>query len=1625
MQKTTFVILFSFFNLLFLRANDKIKAAVPEINFDVTVSLIGEVMVEYQDYNPLVTYDWQFEYGPVGFQPGTGKSEIISGIHFYRFKLDPLKKYDFRVRERHLDGNNLVWSEWSQTKTIFATSDKVFSVGYTTNFNNVDDTKLEWRGAVYATSYTYVGISTGENHSATGEKGASGEMTNNNYGKNDHIAFISPKFNDLATDRKITFWLYGHYQDEELLVGTMTDPLDLTTFHLLAEVPKEGNYDWNLKTVYFDNYNGTDQYVVFLFKSKYYSGYTSSINIDDFSYEQAANCYPQSDFALTNLTENSAQISFTAPNQNNFEISLTNVTKHTTEVFNTQSSPFVLNNLAGNIDYEVKVRANCIDDHYSSWTIPIKFKTPCSVITDGYSNSFEGADYFDLCWSKIESDALVRKDSEAEAWSYEPLPKTGTKKIVMETFSSTASTQKSYLITPYVADLDATKRIRFSLLAYDSDDDYNTNSLTIGTMSDPNDASTFIPLKTISPSEMNEINNPNKTNLWKEHTIYLDNYDKTNNHHYIALKQNIASASTFCLDDFFYESSPVCSEPLNPKTIDFDYDFAMVTWDNYKPATEWQIEYGPKGFAHGAGIIVDAKTSPFKITESVLDDTEYDFYVRAKCGNDYSSWSDKGYFRTKCLGVTAGYTEDFENAVFEKNGCWTRIVPSINQRYWNKNGFIKVNIQAAGGTGAHSGLRSMLMLNQLDAPYPPGTGEKTDRVVLVSPRLKDFNHYKKINFWMVTPKETNNQPIEIIVGTLSDPEDYSTFTPYTTIKIPLENIAKWLNYEVDFSNYYGTDKFIAFKQSVNNDRLRRFVIDDFSYLENDCPKPSTLGARQSGVAGVLLDWKDNNTNKASESWDIEYGPKGFIDGSGTIVNVKNNPFNLTGLVQGTYEYRVRTYCETNIASGWTERYTFKISCTNSAPFVENFDLYKNAYTEIPNFCWTNNIMINAQLLEYSLPNINSAPNVFYLQANKDTAVLASPYLEDFDKNKKVKFWLSAQIGDPNAKTGALVIGTIKNPLDLSTFEPYQSISLEQIRELPKYGKEFNIDFSQYTGSNKQIAFKYDSELYEYGFVTNRILIDDIHYDQALSCYEPIDVVFSNINNNSVFLNWTSKNQLPENVQIEYGLTGFTQGTGTILNTNENAITVSNLQSGTPYEFYFKTTCDSGNSIVVGPKKMETTCDILPLPWLEKFSNLSAYGENLVPNCFKLLNGTLILENTAKEDYSNYGPDYIRNGFDDSSYLYIKGSFDTKLMTPMFSLNAGTTYEFSLKGRNSYEYRTQGVGLFVGRGQNDYNMEANISETGSGKLTEYNYSNLSYYFTPVVSGDYSFLMDFSNAGSPNLLADNFELKEGYSASVNGSETNTKYDFSTMPSAELILEGASASSFILDPDNENLIMNGNNKLGEWVDDQLISKTNKKLISDNSPLVWEANQRSITKINMKVNAKNTSSLFMRFDLKQTFVASNSESMFRVVLNGNVLGDIIKPATSNGDEFQTYVFDLTPYVGSDIRISLQHIGKSDLGDNAFFDNLIFNQTSTLSIVESNYKGFRYYPNSIQSTLNIESNSVISNVEVYNAAGQQLFKNNYSESKVDIDFKKYPAGLYLISLIVDDKKEVFKVIKK
>jgi len=72
----------------------------------------------------------------------------------------------------------------------------------------------------------------------------------------------------------------------------------------------------------------------------------------------------------------------------------------------------------------------------------------------------------------------------------------------------------------------------------------------------------------------------------------------------------------------------------------------------------------------------------------------------------------------------------------------------------------------------------------------------------------------------------------------------------------------------------------------------------------------------------------------------------------------------------------------------------------------------------------------------------------------------------------------------------------------------------------------------------------------------------------------------------VFLFWNEEGESAW--RVEYGLSGFTLGTGTEINTSSTSLQISGLQTGVEYEFYVQANCGSdGFSSFVGPLSIVT------------------------------------------------------------------------------------------------------------------------------------------------------------------------------------------------------------------------------------------------------------------------------------------------------------------------------------------------------------------------------------------------------------------------------------------------------
>ncbi|MFK8045432.1 MAG: hypothetical protein AB8B72_08050, partial [Crocinitomicaceae bacterium] len=90
----------------------------------------------------------------------------------------------------------------------------------------------------------------------------------------------------------------------------------------------------------------------------------------------------------------------------------------------------------------------------------------------------------------------------------------------------------------------------------------------------------------------------------------------------------------------------------------------------------------------------------------------------------------------------------------------------------------------------------------------------------------------------------------------------------------------------------------------------------------NCDDPSALGGTPDAndPFNYDIDWTVGNIETA---WNVQWGPSGFLIGTGTIVNANTNPFTLQGVTPDSQlDYYVQAECGTDGTSNWVGPFTF-------------------------------------------------------------------------------------------------------------------------------------------------------------------------------------------------------------------------------------------------------------------------------------------------------------------------------------------------------------------------------------------------------------------------------------------------------------------------------------------------------------------------------------------------------------------------------------------------------------------------------------------------------------------------------------------------------------------------------
>lgn len=116
---------------------------------------------------------------------------------------------------------------------------------------------------------------------------------------------------------------------------------------------------------------------------------------------------------------------------------------------------------------------------------------------------------------------------------------------------------------------------------------------------------------------------------------------------------------------------------------------------------------------------------------------------------------------------------------------------------------------------------------------------------------------------------------------------------------------------------------------------------------------------------------------------------------------------------------------------------------------------------------------------------------------------------------------------------------------------------------------------------------------------------------AATCQQPSALSASNITSSSADLTWTTGGA--SNWQIQYGTSGFTIGSGTVMSAAAIPATISGLSADTDYDFYVKDSCSTTDvSGYSGPFSFRTLCVAYnTFPWVENFDAAAS-----IPNCWE-------------------------------------------------------------------------------------------------------------------------------------------------------------------------------------------------------------------------------------------------------------------------------------------------------------------------------------------------------------------------------------------------------------------------
>ena len=845
-----------------------------------------------------------------------------------------------------------------------------------------------------------------------------------------------------------------------------------------------------------------------------------------------------------------------------------------TAVGYTSYDTMTLTGLTPNTDYNIRVTALCGDTNIARI---IRLHTLCQPAPLPIYEDFElwtasSIAPLPACWARTSNYSTGTYPYASTSYSTFP----GSKSLYFYRYNETYST----LVLPLVdAPIDS---INLSFWLMRTNTSY-AHSMRVGVMRDPTDMNTFVQVGVATPTGP----------IYEFEPFEFDFSTYTGNGKYIAITTGQQDNYSYpYLDDLEVNYISSCPRVSGVQLDNATLTSAEISWNN--SALSYTVEYGPTGFARGTGTRINHITDSTVILTGLTHSTEYDIYIKGYCSSDSSLWSFRYTFSTECgLIDSLPFHDDLETwragstTRLSMRNCWnylsdgTYYYPYVgNSSTYSHGGgtkgFYWYRSTSSGSYGNYNGI----VLPGIDTTvYPINTLE--------------------LSFWARNSTNTG----QFVLGVMSDPTDYSTFTPHDTVTVTSTN---WENYHVPFNLYQGSGNYFAILSTITLSANYFYTyVDDFTI---DLAPPCLLfHLRQDGSVPatdtrLAVKWDDNGAGL----YQMCAVPEGMPVDSSAITTTTATQAVFTGLNANTaYDIYVRGICNTTDTGRWSkitlqtalcshinEATIGNISSTSTSYNVPINNFYRYTLSETIIDASELSGMTTIEYLGYYY-NYNSPSTVktnctIYFQPTTKTSFSSSTDLELLDTTIATRVYT----GDLNCHQGwnfftldtifqysgsgnlMIIIDDNSNAYDGSSYT-FRTSATSTYKSLTWYSDSYNPDptSTSFSGSKTYYQFRPLMKL----------------LSCTATCPEP-DMVSDTHSYNSAFITWlgegtTYQTNLKESIATDWPATDIAV-TGTSRN-------FTGLQPATSYTFRVRTDCTADSLDYSDWVEYSFTTDSLP------------------------------------------------------------------------------------------------------------------------------------------------------------------------------------------------------------------------------------------------------------------------------------------------------------------------------------------------------------------------------------------------------------------------------------------------